>query len=66
MCHPKANPRAAPATTGEAGQCNCWMVAAGLDRIGKMSVKTFRQEIHQMEDFSFDVHVFKEGATYVA
>jgi predicted RNase H-like HicB family nuclease len=29
-------------------------------------MKTVQQETHYMEDFSFDVHIFKEGATYVA
>jgi predicted RNase H-like HicB family nuclease len=29
-------------------------------------MKTFKRETHHMEDFSFDVHIFKEGATYVA
>lgn len=29
-------------------------------------MKTLRQETHHMEDFSFDVHIFKEGETYVA
>src|SRR5258706_4375377 len=27
---------------------------------------TLQSEVHHMEDFSFDVHIFKEGDTYVA
>jgi len=29
-------------------------------------MRTFQRETHRMEDFSFDVHIFKEGDTYVA
>jgi hypothetical protein len=29
-------------------------------------MKTLNQETHHMEDFSFDVHIFKEGDAYVA
>jgi predicted RNase H-like HicB family nuclease len=29
-------------------------------------METFPSEIHDMEDFSFDVHIFKECDTYVA
>ena len=29
-------------------------------------METVHQETHHMEDFSFDVHIFKEGDTYVA
>ncbi len=29
-------------------------------------MKTIHQETHHMEDFSFDVHIFKEGGTFVA
>ena len=29
-------------------------------------MKTIQQETHHMEDFSFDVHIFKERNTYVA
>ena len=31
-----------------------------------MIMETVHQETHHMEDFSFDVHIFKEGDTYVA
>src|SRR5713226_9099568 len=31
-----------------------------------ITMKTFQQETHHMDDFSFDVHNFKEGETYVA
>jgi predicted RNase H-like HicB family nuclease len=29
-------------------------------------MKAIQQETHHMEDFSFDVHIFKEGGTFVA
>jgi predicted RNase H-like HicB family nuclease len=29
-------------------------------------MKTIQQEAHHMEDFAFDVHIFKEGNTFVA
>src|ERR1700676_231916 len=29
-------------------------------------MKSLRQETHHMEDFSFDVHIFKEREAYVA
>jgi predicted RNase H-like HicB family nuclease len=29
-------------------------------------METIQQETHHMEDFSFDVHIFKEGGTFVA
>jgi predicted RNase H-like HicB family nuclease len=29
-------------------------------------MKTLNQETHYMEDFSFDVHIFKEGDSFVA
>jgi hypothetical protein len=29
-------------------------------------MKTIQEKTHHMEDFSFDVHIFNEGYTYVA
>jgi hypothetical protein len=29
-------------------------------------MKTEQREVNQMQDFSFDAHIFKEGDTYVA
>jgi predicted RNase H-like HicB family nuclease len=29
-------------------------------------MKAIQQETHHMEDFSFDVHIFKEGGMFVA